>query len=126
MRQVVSQRFGVVRRAVYSAMAAALLLVGAPRLVRAQEQVPIAPDAPTHFSAYAVDWSRFDRLAAVARDTAAADRLTDVARALKAGVPPEAGRMSPLDWYCLGSAWHAYHYPSAKGKPYFRTDMSAL
>lgn len=121
-----NRKWRMVQTILLTALIAGLTALGAPRSVCAQEQVPVAPDAPPRFSAYAVDWARFNRLASVARETAASDRLADVARALRASVPPEAGRMSPLDWYCLGSAWHAYHYPVGKGRPYLRTDISAL
>ena len=105
---------------------AALLLILAPRMTHGQGAVPVAPDASGRFSASAVDWARFDRLAAIARETPTADRLADVARALRAGVPPEAGHMSPLDWHCLACAWYAYHYPALRGRPYLRADLPAL
>ncbi|HLJ57064.1 MAG TPA: C40 family peptidase [Chthonomonadaceae bacterium] len=91
----------------------------------AQEKAPPAPDAPPKFSSYAVDWPRFDRLAEIARGTPATERLSDIARALLAAVPPEAGRLTPLDRFCLGAAWSAAHRPPAKGRVYYR-DMSGL
>ena len=66
---------------------------------------PLAPDVPLKPNAYSVDWARFGHLAEVARDTPPAERLADVARALKSNVPAEAGNLSPLDWYCLGNGW---------------------
>ena len=86
----------------------------------AQEEFPIAPDAPTHFAAYSIDWSRFDRLVSIAKETAPADRLSDVARSLRSNVPPEAGRLTPLDLFCLANAWIAYHSPPNSGKPILR------
>jgi hypothetical protein len=99
-------------------------LLAAPSILPAQEPAPLAPDTAPKAAA-AIDWSRFDRLAAVAKETPDADRLTEVARTLRSNVPGEAGRMSPLDWYCLGTAWCAYHYPVGKGKPLVR-DVSIM
>jgi cell wall-associated NlpC family hydrolase len=126
LRAVISARLhGSALRAVLKSIVTLCLLVCTPMLLRAQEQVPLAPDATPHSVTFVLDWARFDRLAEVARETAPSEKLTDVARSLKANVPGEAGRMSPLDWYSLGSAWVACHYPAAKGKAIVR-DTSAM
>ncbi len=108
---------------VFPVVAACAILLASPRILPAQENAPIAPDSVPKI--VAVDWSRFDRLAAVARETPDADGLREVARSLRSNVPGEAGRMSALDWYCLGTAWCGYHYPAGKGKPLVR-DVSLM
>ena len=126
LRAVISARLpGGARRAAFNCFIALCIFSGAPAVLYAQEQIPVAPDSTPHSVRLVVDWARFDRLAEVARETAASERLTDVARSLKANVPGEAGRLSPLDWYCLGNAWCAYHYPVGKGRPILR-DTSAM
>ncbi len=114
-----------IRRAACAALAAVGLFTGVAGRLRAEGAAPVAPDTAPRPSEIRVDWDRFDRLAEVARQTGASDRLTDVARALKGNVPGEAGRLTPLDWYCLGCSWCAYHDSGAKGRAYLR-DASAL
>ena len=82
----------------------------------AQESYPDAPEMPKTGAELKIDWGRFERLAEVAREVPPSAKLVDVVRGLRAAIPAEAGRLSPLDWFSLCNIWSAANYPSAKGK----------
>lgn len=120
-----SGRLGALYRVILPVTIVIAALVGLLGRARCQEAAPLAPDVFPDGAALHVAWDRFDRLADVARGVEPAPRLSDVARGLQSALPPEAGRLSPLDWYCLGTAWCALHPLNAKGKAIYR-DTSGM
>ncbi len=101
---------------VFSLLSICFLAQGSEAPAHSQERYPDAPEMPKTGAEFKIDWGRFERLAEVAREVPPAPKLVDVVRGLRAAIPAEAGRLSPLDWFSLCNIWSAVNYPSAKGK----------